>query len=513
MWNKEASSKRVSEQWKALDPDDITVKRLTREMDLNNLSPTDVRIVHGAHLYLDVTNIRHLVENNTLRREDFKPLHRYMHVLRVELRRILQRVFDGDKIQIQGQKFHGLLYKPYDDDEKLAWNVVLAAVALTETVRSSLPEVFKDYPSMTPSVGIALGDAIVANVGAKGNRELISIGSAANHAAKILGSPNAIVVTKGLWSALAEKHRKCFGAEGDNYRLDCSLLPKDAMGDGGFKWSIDDSAKRMQETVDALPLAEIESHAAQTRIDLEQLGPRHFKTCMAGTIFVDIDGYTALIDSKMGDEEELKKAVKLLHMFRHELHCVATADFEGVIIQHQGDRMQAIVHLPQDKDDEIRDKLAKTAISCNSSVEQVLNKDYVIFDKYHVAIGVSYGRTIVIRSGTKGDLDAGCFGGATLDAEVLQSRSRGNELRISKDVFASIKDENVRGHFQFDDDNDCYRATDVTWSKVEDAESSKGYAAKAAVGFNVTTRRVEFPKPESRPPDIVPVKNTRNWGV
>lgn len=102
MWNKEASSKRVSEQWKALDPNDITVKRLTREMDLNNLSATDVRIVHGAHLYLDVTNIRHLVENNTLRREDFKPLHRYMHVLRVELRRILQHVFDGDKIQIQG---------------------------------------------------------------------------------------------------------------------------------------------------------------------------------------------------------------------------------------------------------------------------------------------------------------------------------------------------------------------------------------------------------------------------
>jgi class 3 adenylate cyclase len=513
MWNKEASSKRVSQQWKALDPNDITVKRLTREMDLNNLSATDVRIVHGAHLYLDVTNIRHLVENKTLRREDFKPLHRYMHVLRVELRRILQHVFDGDKIQIQGQKFHGLLYKPYDDDEKLAWNVVLAAVALTETVRSSLPKVFKDYPSMTPSVGIALGDAIVANVGAKGNRELISIGSAANHAAKILGSPNAIVVTKGLWSALAERHRKRFGLDGDNYRLDWSLLPKDAMSDRGFKWSIDDSAKRMQETVDALPLAEIESHAAQTRIDLEQLGPRHFKTCMAGTIFVDIDGYTALIDSKMGDEEELKKAVKLLHMFRHELHCVTTADFEGVIIQHQGDRMQAILHLPPDKDDDIRDRLAKMVISCNSSVEQVLNKDYVIFDKYHVAIGASYGKTIVVRSGAKGDLDAGCFGVATLDAEALQNRSIGNEVRISKDVFASIKDENMRGHFQFDDDNDCYRATDLTWSKVEDAENSKGYAAKAAVGFNLTTRRVEFPKPESRPPDVVLVKNTRNWGV
>jgi acetate kinase len=146
MWDRDKSSERVSKQWDTLKTEDITVERLTREMDLSNLSATDVRIVHGAHFYLDVTNARQLVESTVLRREDFKPLHRYMHVLRIELRRIVQQVFEGDKIQVQGPKFHGLLYKPYDDDEALAWHAVLIGIALTETVRKSLPKVFSDYP-------------------------------------------------------------------------------------------------------------------------------------------------------------------------------------------------------------------------------------------------------------------------------------------------------------------------------------------------------------------------------
>src|ERR1017187_9390339 len=106
MWNFDESKKRTSKQRELLEKTEISIKRLTREMDLTNLSPCDVRIVHGAHLYLGITNFRDVVESSTLRREDFKPLHRYMHVLRVELRRIAQQVFDGDKIQVQGDKFH-----------------------------------------------------------------------------------------------------------------------------------------------------------------------------------------------------------------------------------------------------------------------------------------------------------------------------------------------------------------------------------------------------------------------
>jgi class 3 adenylate cyclase len=519
MWNQDKSKERVSKQWDALNKAGITIKRLSREMNLTNLSPTEVRIVHGSHLYLDITNVQHLVESATLRREDFKPLHRYMHVLRIELRRIIQQLFDGDKMQVQGAKFHGLLYKPYDDDPALAWHSVLVAIAFLETVRKALPKIFPDYPTMTPTVGIDLGDAVVANIGVRGDRELISIGSAANHAAKILGVANTVTVTPQFWQALSATHQNFFTRNGDNYRLDWQSLgnPEQTIGDAGFSWSVEQSTKRMQETVDSLPLSDIESHQAESRIQLCDLGPKHFKTCMAGSVFVDIDGYTSLIDSLMNDEKQLAKAVILLHLFRHELQCVTEADFDGVSIQHQGDRLQAIIHLPTGNDDRIKEKLTEMAISYNSSVEQVINANHKVFDKYHVAIGAAYGKTVVVRSGTRGDLDASCFGDSVLNAESLQLRSKGSEMRIAKDMFAAISEEAVRELFEFESGNDCYRATDLTWSKIEDAQNSKQYAAKAAVGFNTLTRMVEFERGNgpnvSRRPEVVPVKNTRNWGI
>jgi hypothetical protein len=105
-----------------------------------------------------------------------------------------------------------------------------------------------------------------------------------------------------------------------------------------------------------------------------------------------------------------------------------------------------------------------------------------------------------------------------LDAESLQLISVGTEMRISKGLFAAIGDDAIQGLFTFDKTNDCYGAESLTWLKVEDQRSAKHYAAKAAVGFNVLTKKVEFVRPgaardEQKSPQIHPVKNTRNWGV
>jgi class 3 adenylate cyclase len=517
MWNKEASSKRTAEQWKALAETQITVKKLTREMDLKNLSPTDVRVVHGAHLYLDITNFRDVVEHPTLRREHFKPLHRYLHVLRIELRRIAQALFDGDKIQVQGPKFHALLYKPYDDDGELAWHSVLMAATMSQVLRKSLPKVFEYYPELIPTVGIDLGDVVVANIGIRGDRELISIGSAANHPAKILGHENGITVTSNVWNNLTEKHQELFTKVGEVYRLGPSGIDEVELmlAEHGFEWTPQESIDCMADTVESLPLDEIESHEAEVCIELSQLGPRHFKVANAATVFCDMDGYTSLIDSLLGDELKLAEAVKLLHLFRYELQKVSEADFNGVAIQHQGDRLQAILHLPKDDEDRIRRKIIDLCISLNSSVEQVLNVECLVFQAYHVSIGAAYGKTVIVRSGVKGDLDASCFGDAVLDAEVMQIVSKGNEMRISSSIYSSITDDDLRERFSYDKANECYVASGLTWVSIEDKKNTKAYAAGAVPLFNVASKRLEFGDRGTsvERAGTIPVKNTRNWSI
>jgi len=269
----------------------------------------------------------------------------------------------------------------------------------------------------------------------------------------------------------------------------------------------------MTEALNSLPLDDIESHEAEVRIDLALLGPHHFKTTKAATVFCDIDGYTSLIDSLLGDEKKLAEAVKLLHLFRYELQRVAEGDFDGVAIQHQGDRMQAIIHLPKDDDDRIKQKLVDLCISLNSSVEQVLNVECLIFEPYHVSIGAAYGKTIVVRSGVKGDLDASCFGDAVLDAELLQISSKGNVMRISSSIFGAITDDDLRKLFSYDSTQDCYMASGLTWLVIEDKRNAKAYAAGALPLFNIASKKLEFigrenPGERGR---SVPVTNTRNW--
>jgi len=509
-WDYERSKERLAEEWKRIREVGISVEKLAREMDLRNLSPTDARVVHGTHLYAGVCNLGALLDDGLMRRDNFLRLHRYLHVVRVEQRRIVQEVFDGDKIQVQGPKFHGLLYKPYDDDAKLAWSSVLCGIALHLLFDKALPQVFPDYAALVPRIGAELGDSVVANVGVRGDRELISIGNAANYAAKIMDRDNAVTIGQTLFSILPKKRQALFVSDGSVYRLDCQKLegPEKLVQESGFSWSIESSVKKMQEVNDSLPLAEITIEEARERIDLEQLGPKHAKVCSGVSIFTDIDGFTRLVDSLVGNLDELAKAIQVLHLFRYELRQVTQSDFDGVTIQHQGDRLQALVNVPYDQEGRIKNKATDICISHNSSVEEILNKDHAVLGELHVAIGCDFGKTLVCRSGVRGDLDSTCLGDAAFRAEEIQLQLTGNEIGISKTIYEALTDESIRLAFSYDSNRGVYVSKGLTWTSLEDEERTRDYAVSVKAAYATGGSVVVGPKSEGVGR---PLKVTKPW--
>ena len=486
-WNYENSRERLAEEWKRLEKSEFTVKKLTREMDLSNLGLTEARLVHGVHAYANIANYSGILDDPLLCRDDWKRLHRYLHVIRVEQRRIMQSVFHGDKVQVQGPKFHGLLYKPYDNDPDLAWNSVLAGIALHCVLTRATPEVFESYPKLDSVIGLDLGDVVVANVGLRGDRELISVGSPANHAAKIDGDPNSLTVGHRIYDCLSKTQRAFFAQDGDVYRMwpDSLQDPESLIEAAGFDWSIEGSVDQMAKTRDALPLDEIVIQEARERIDPGTLGPRHAKTCDGVSIFVDIDGYTKCIDALAGtgDLGKLSSAVKWLHLFRYEVRHVTECDFDGVTIQHQGDRLQAFLHTPAGNDGRIIRKAVEACISYNSSVEELLNVEHNLLGQLHVSIGCDFGKTLVSRCGVIGDLDVTCLGRAAQNAEEVQLRMTGQEIGFDSCVYDAISDETVKAKFSFDKARDCYVGTGVTWTSVEDAERAKQYEVSTKAAY------------------------------
>ena len=503
---------RLRKQWESLQKAGINIAKLTREMDLSNLSPTDARLVHGVHVYSAIMNFSELLADPLMRKDDFKRLLRYCHCLQVELRRLVQNVFEGDKIQVQGPKFHGLLFRPYDDDQWLAWKSVLAAVAFHTMLRQAVAQVFPTYPAIVPTSGLDLGDSVVANVGIRGDRELISIGRPANYAAKVLDGADIITIGKTLWTALESDQQELFEEDGTVYRLDCSELsdPEKMIRDAGFSFSVKQCTNKLQESLDSTPLDSITIEEAKVAIDLGLLGPRHAKTCNGASIFVDIDGYTALIDSLRNDLNALGKAVQILHLFRYELRQVTEVDFSAVTIQHQGDRLQALLHVPTGEEERICRKAVDLCISYNSSVEEVLNVHHNVLGPLHVAIGCDYGKSLVSRLGVRGDLDSGCFGDAALAAESIQVQMKGKEIGITEQLYGAIADEAVRDNFSFDDEKEFYIGN-VTWATIEQAEQAKAYAAKASPSYSKAGSilfGIRVQAEEARP-----LKVTRPWGT
>ena len=513
-WDIEVSRERLKKEWERLQGAGVTVSKLTREMDLANLSPTEVRTVHGCHLYCHAVNFVDALDDALLSRDNFKRLHRYLHVLRVEQRRIMQSVFDGDKIQVQGPKFHGLLYKPYDDDATLAWRAVLAGIALTLTTQMALAKVFPEYVVLIPSVGIALGDCVVANIGARGERELISVGAAANYAAKILGVKYGLAIDSALWNALEEDRQELFIAKDAVYNIKWSEIgdAEKLLSESGFVWTVEDSVRRMEEVRDGLPLDDISSSEAQVQIDFAALGPKTMKVCEGASLFVDVDGYTNAIDSLLGDEERLCGAVQWLHLFRYEMRHLTT-DRSAVPVQHQGDRLQALAHLPSDDDAKARRRAVELCIDYNSSMEDVLNVDYPSLGKLHVAIGASSGKSVAVRSGVRGDLDASCLSKCVSQAEHWQINGAGCEICISTKMFDSLDDEIVRGEFKFDRNRGCFAAKGLTWTRVADLRRAKEYESGKSVGFNTATSGIVFGIKTEADKGTLPLRQTRPWAV
>ena len=485
-WNEQRSRDRLRAESQRITTTGITVTPLTREMDLHNLSTSDTRLVTGVHLYADITNLVELLEDETLRRNNHKRLYRLLHLTRRELRHLTQSVFGGDKIQVQGAKFHALLFRPYDDPETMAEEAIRLGMAMYVVLTEAIAEIFPNYPGLVPAIGIDYGECLVANIGVRGDRELISIGNAANNAAKILvGGNDSITIGQAVYDALDDEDQSLFTADGTNYRFNCATTEEDLeeiVQEVDVTWTLQSSINRLQDEKDAMPLDSISIEEAREVIDISLLGKYRAKIVSAANIFVDIDGYTRLIASLDGDEDKLAEAIQVLHLFRYELQRVAESDYQGIAVQHQGDRLQALFHKPGQDDEEVMQDALDICIALNSSVEDVLNKHHALLGPLHVAVGCAFGDALVGMLGTAGDRDPVVIGYATMDAEALQLQLTGNELGITTDVYESLTDELITGQFTENSDLDAYVTTGITLNKLEEAEDAADAKAYEAVG-------------------------------
>jgi len=70
-WDFQRSKDRLARERVRIQDAGLNIQRLSREMNLTNLSPTDARIVHGCHIYCHINNFADVIDAPLMQKEDF----------------------------------------------------------------------------------------------------------------------------------------------------------------------------------------------------------------------------------------------------------------------------------------------------------------------------------------------------------------------------------------------------------------------------------------------------------
>ncbi|WP_419188310.1 adenylate/guanylate cyclase domain-containing protein [Stieleria bergensis] len=408
---------------------------------------------------------------------------------------------DVGDIQRQTVRAHGLVFRPYDGKDNpnhgaRTKQAVIHAITQNTYVLDVFNGVFSDVRDFSSAVGLASGTSYICNVGKTGKRELISLGTCANLAAKIIGGRDSITITAEMYEALPECLQGHFEksevvADVQTYRATGLRWSRNSglAEELGVEWNEEKLKKETERHRDNLPLDQINISEATTLIDVSKLTERNCKRTEAVTFYADLDGFTRYVQEAETDDKVVS-LIRQFHMIRSEFHSVAGTDYDGLVLQHRGDCILGIMHLPSGsgKHDIRCQDAVDLAIALQSSMEHVLNEHLADREDIHVAVGVDVGKVIVSRLGKQGERISICFGPEVTEAERLQMISAAKQIRIASEIYCQLDDENVTE--EFTKRGSAYVATNLTFPKLDEKKEEKA-AEEGCLGTSFENNRMQ----------------------
>lgn len=480
-WSYETARDRAVKRYDGLA--DLTISDVVRELDFENISQLQPRRVTGTHLYAGVENFTALLgEADADGAED---LLLKLHLFAREASWIIKSNFDGCKVHFQGPRAHALAYRPVGDESKMVAKAVLTALALRHMV-VAFNDVFElsDDAAWKLAAGIAHGSALATRNGAHGDRELLFLGSPANHAAKIIHTAGSIRMTETVKDLLPETFddHVAVVSPGDAwYAKAVSAATVSEMAAAfGWAWSLDTTRARLEEAAERYPAGSATVSDVKEKIDKSKLAISSTKRVSGASVFADVDGFTSYIDG-LEDDDDLIEAAKAFHVLRGGMRDSAVQDFDALRIQYQGDRMQALAYRPVGDESEVALEAVKLAAALTTLADQVILEVVEPTAAKRLAIGVAWGEVLVSKIGEQGHRDVVTIGTSTAEAAAIEGRLDGGQIGLNSALHSLLPDD-VRTAFTWDDHAKAYVATDLPYDELLDLiDSNDSQQALGAV--------------------------------
>jgi hypothetical protein len=467
-WNIDTSRDRIETIANSIP--EIEISDLGRQMNFDNVTLARPKRITGVHTYVAVTNDQRLVDEllDAGDQEAAKAPVRRLHLYQREIARIVAD-FNAAQVHFQGSRLHALTYRPCGDHPEIVARALTMACAIDLMVRKAFNPAFPDESGFVSASGQSFGPTIATKSGSRGDAELLFIGDAANRAAKVIdpavrivvdGSLAGVLDVDGLGVELDDLEDGAFSATMSHEAVDAAVARY------GISWSVDRSAKRIASDLEDIPLSAVNVSKATSEIDKDRLSLANTKLNDAVSMFADLDGFTAIVEAAANDDDALADLVRAFHITRAELRHVAVRDYAPTMrVQYQGDRLQALRHLPHnDPADRVLAGL-RVAAGWQSSMRETI-PEFVDRDDLRLAIGMASGPTALSKVGTRGNRDIVALGAGVRQAERIQRNLEGDEVGVDKAILELLPYD-VAGMFQWRLSANGYVASDLRVNDLE----------------------------------------------
>lgn len=160
--------------------DSMTVRKLTADIDWDNLGPTNSRKTEAANLFADLSGFTPFVEGRLGDEAKQKEAVQILHVLRDEFCRVAM-LYGYERVAYQGDRLQAFRR----NDRGTGSDAVEAAVAMRESLTAVVHEKLPASKGLHVAVGVASGEILLSRLGKRGSRERICLGRAARDAAQM----------------------------------------------------------------------------------------------------------------------------------------------------------------------------------------------------------------------------------------------------------------------------------------------------------------------------------------
>jgi len=497
-WNQQKSLDRVTARWKARDTA-ITVSKLTRLMNLENVTLKNGRLIRGAHLYVTVAQSGqiHSLDTDEHARSAIQRLALWQSEVAC-----MAKAFDLPIIAFQGARAHFLIYRPIDDDAAIVRRAVLFAHAISLMTAKAFNPLFDEVYRFAAKAAVDLGETVATRGGVRADSEMLFLGNAANRPAKLLGGAKFLVTGRFAEAIADNLNVELVDYAGDDDAKILKMVQAEvtaAVEKDKIDWSVEKSEARLAADLEKWPIERFKVSGAKTLIKPTQLSRSDSKLVEAVAIIVDVDGFSAYVDAAENDDIK-RDAILTLDAIRQELRDVVKVDFDAVRIQYQGDNLVAVLHLPAGDAAMVAEKATEIAAAIQSSMTVTLPKVVPDANTLDVAVGLAQNTTVIACLGEYAKRNALVLGPAATKAEQIQMRLDGRQTGLDKSLYDNLPAE-IQELYTWDESAKAYVATDLDASKqarVKEAQAANGQrtltpdkAGRVLIGAPAATSRTE----------------------